>query len=90
MMELAPITFLSPADFSGLGLRIYGHGWQRRMAEHLHLSRAQIIRYANGQAAVPATVALLLALLAKDLDHGTPARELAPAGHLTGDGFRAA
>jgi hypothetical protein len=49
---------MTKEDFIASGQRIFGSGWQRRLAERLEMRPETINRYARGGLVIPATVAL--------------------------------
>jgi DNA-binding transcriptional regulator YdaS (Cro superfamily) len=53
-------------DFSALGRRIYGVGWQGKLARRLGMNSNTMSKYATGKMDIPPTVALALSALATE------------------------
>lgn len=79
-------TYMLPKDFTALGEKLFGEGWQTRMGAYIGFSRVQIGRYANGNVPIPAPLAISMHMLSYCLDHGIPIDPIFPVGTIDDDG----
>lgn len=73
---------MTPDEFSRLGGRCFGFGWQRTLARLAGMERVAINRYAAGERPVPHGVALILTWSAERLNNGIPVSYIEPAGEI--------
>ena len=85
----AQLTYMSPEEFGAIGERIYGTGWQTKLSRIINRSRVQIHRYANGDAAIPPDIAILMRVYRDLLDRGERLPEARPVGYVAATGFTA-
>lgn len=81
------MTYISPKQLATMGSRLFGAGWNVRLADLLDLSRATIYRYVTGKEPVPLDRAMLLHLLVERMDKGHAPPMVKPAGVIRDNAF---
>ncbi len=61
---------MTPKQFEGAGIKLYGRRWKVRMARVLGRDPSMIWRYATGQAPIPELVAFYVSTLVKESKSG--------------------
>jgi len=80
-------TYMSPEEFTRLGERCFGHGWQGTLARYVGYNRVAVNRYAVGAEPVPVNLAICLAYAADRLDRGIPVQYVEPVGEIVNERF---
>lgn len=79
-------TFMSPEEFSRLGDRAFGRGWQSTLGAFLGYHRTHINRFAMATTPIPPTVAFSLRAICAMLDNGVVVDFQKPAGRIVSAG----